>query len=438
MNPGLRPKTPDERDFKTGALIDMPAISELPEEYSVTPFSIKDQITDGNEDFCASYAGTGMREPEEEVEMFAPFLFAAAKLESGDAPSSWGLELRDVAKALIKWGIPEVQDVPHETKILQSDKRRDFTYYPQALRELAKKHLSSSFFSVTGPNDHFDNVRSMIWKNKDLKQQVIFGTDFGWHLQEYYLTGIPKGSGHAMWVAGWTKEGALVVDSGGLRAGHNGIHIMARDTFNIAVEKYGAFMVTDIPRKSIENFTAPITVAVETEQEVIMEKQHIVITLLQKVVSLWQEIINKKAMPTNQKLYEAAVALLGTDASPADEAPDELGCAETVSTILRKVLPDFPVTVSTYTLNEILKHHSLFKEVHYAQGELIPAGTIIICATVPNKPFPGHTGIFSTNSDIMSNDSRTGQFRLNYTLATWVARWFTKGGYVIRFYQLIE
>ena len=36
------------------------------------------------------------------------------------------------------------------------------------------------------------------------------------------------------------------------------------------------------------------------------------------------------------KLYEAARSFIGTDASPNDLAPDELGCAETVNEIIRR------------------------------------------------------------------------------------------------------
>ena len=41
------------------------------------------------------------------------------------------------------------------------------------------------------------------------------------------------------------------------------------------------------------------------------------------------------------RLYEAARSFIGTDASPNDLAPDELGCAETVNEIIRRAFGDY-------------------------------------------------------------------------------------------------
>lgn len=138
-------------------------------------------------------------------------------------------------------------------------------------------------------------------------------------------------------------------------------------------------------------------------------------------------------------LYEAALKFAGTDASPADNAPDELGCAESVSMVIRSVLPDFPIITGTWTLNDALSKDKRFEKVMYSFNQVIPEGTIIICATVPGKPFPAHTGIFGLNNTIFSNDSRReflGQFLMNYTLPKWIARWVTIGGYEQHFYRL--
>src|ERR1700741_3409527 len=44
-----------------------------------------------------------------------------------------------------------------------------------------------------------------------------------------------------------------------------------------------------------------------------------------------------------ERLYEVAKATLGTDASPKDEAPDDLACAESVNAIYKKAF-GYPIT----------------------------------------------------------------------------------------------
>ena len=153
-------------------------------------------------------------------------------------------------------------------------------------------------------------------------------------------------------------------------------------------------------------------------------------TAASKVVPLLEELVGRKTRPT---LCQTATAAEGTDASPADLAPDELGCAETVSTIISGVLPDFPVITGTWTLWDALEHDRRFERVALARTA---CGDIIISPTVPGKPFPGHTGIFATDGKIRSNDSQTSTFERNYTLESWRQRYGTMGRYPIYVYRL--
>jgi len=64
---GLKPLTDDHRDLTSlGALIKWPKLEELPAHFSYPTLSIKDQIADGNDDFCASCAGAVMKELQED------------------------------------------------------------------------------------------------------------------------------------------------------------------------------------------------------------------------------------------------------------------------------------------------------------------------------------------------------------------------------------
>ena len=156
---------------------------------------------------------------------------------------------------------------------------------------------------------------------------------------------------------------------------------------------------------------------------------------LNKQLSLYQRVLElmRQQFMTTPTLYQECLKALGTDASPLDTAPDSLGCAETVSELIRRVIPTFPRYTGTASLKEALDKHPRFRKV------TIPMpGTIIISPTDIHKPYPGHAGVFGEGEKIMSNDSRPeylGKFMQNYTLPSWKKRW---GGFATSYYQLIN
>lgn len=142
-------------------------------------------------------------------------------------------------------------------------------------------------------------------------------------------------------------------------------------------------------------------------------------------------------LSNREKLYTIAVGSLGTDASPADEAPDELGCAETVTELIAKVNPMIQWTnrLSTYYMRNDMKNGKHFIQVAYAEE-----GDICISATSSggkNGITSGHVGIYMGNDQIASNDSRSGLFEINYTLASWRRYFVEKGGYEMLFFRLL-
>lgn len=139
-------------------------------------------------------------------------------------------------------------------------------------------------------------------------------------------------------------------------------------------------------------------------------------------------------------LLEIVESKIGTDASPKDNAPDRLGCAETVSTILAEYLIQFgvafPVITGTNKLEEkIISLKGVFEKVTEPQAE-----DIVLCATgtnshpdlVPN----GHTGFYLNANDIASNSSLTGNLEQNYTREEWRKLFYYYGGYPIHLYRL--
>ena len=137
------------------------------------------------------------------------------------------------------------------------------------------------------------------------------------------------------------------------------------------------------------------------------------------------------------KLYAAALSYLGQDASPNDTAPDEYGCADTVSCILLSAFgPVIYHTVSTAELYKQLNASKSFSRVsEFRCGDIIisPTGYASKPKIIPN----GHVGIVGENEEILSNSSGTGLFTNNFTVKTWVDRYRTKGGYPIYFFRKI-
>lgn len=143
--------------------------------------------------------------------------------------------------------------------------------------------------------------------------------------------------------------------------------------------------------------------------------------------------INKNEL-NRVRLYAHAISYLGIDASPLDEAPDDVGCADSVSRLVRAVFPQaFKGSIATADLYKQLRASSEFKLVTDFR-----AGDIIISPTGMGKTGKikhGHVGIIGEYEEIMSNSSATGLWTNNYTLTSWVARYRTLGGYPIYFFR---
>lgn len=126
-------------------------------------------------------------------------------------------------------------------------------------------------------------------------------------------------------------------------------------------------------------------------------------------------------------LYKDAILHLGKDASPVDLAADDLGCAESVTNIIHKVIPEVPIITGTYNLLEHLKNSSKFKQTVFLRP-----GTIILCATgTGNGRIRGHTGILGEKAIIMSSDSATGLWLENFTYGSWYHKYATIGGFKV-------
>lgn len=133
--------------------------------------------------------------------------------------------------------------------------------------------------------------------------------------------------------------------------------------------------------------------------------------------------------------YWVAVGFLGVDASPQDDAPDELGCAETMNNIHLTAF-EFPIggDMSTKQMYKALAMTTYFVNVTTPErGDVVISPTGYGNGKLPN----GHVGMVGENGVIMSNDSATGKFLTNYTLATWKKRYVDTGGFPMTFFRRV-
>lgn len=145
-------------------------------------------------------------------------------------------------------------------------------------------------------------------------------------------------------------------------------------------------------------------------------------------------MITTKFNTNRVKLYLTALSFLGSDASPLDEAPDEYGCADSVSKVILKAFPN--VIKGSVSTAELYKQLSTSKD--FQKVSQFKFGDIIISPTGTSKTgglANGHVGICGEDEEIMSNTSATGMWVVNYTISSWVTRYRTLGGYPIYFFR---
>ncbi len=151
--------------------------------------------------------------------------------------------------------------------------------------------------------------------------------------------------------------------------------------------------------------------------------------------SMTREKVNANISKYNrEQILKTAVDCLGMDASPDDIAPDEYGCAETVTTILRKAGVDIPIMVSTYELYKYLLNSNDFSIIAQPDG-----GDIIVSPTGRGNGNMknGHTGIMYDTFYIMSSNSlKKGIFEKNYSIPTWVSKYKESGGFPVLFFRI--
>lgn len=163
------------------------------------------------------------------------------------------------------------------------------------------------------------------------------------------------------------------------------------------------------------------------------------VSLWTKLVALLTQlfIVKQHSMKPNyaDQIYHAAYAAIGTDVSPDDLANDRLGCAESLSMLMRRVFPElhFPVKLSTRELFLYLSQSPSFQPIPFPERGCI---VLSVTGTGNGKVSNGHVGIMG-NSWIMSNHSGTGTWEPSHTVDTWRRFYETKGGMPTHYFRRV-
>lgn len=439
---GLLATPKDKRDYKVGALFNLPTPEELPADFSLDVVSIKNQdLEDYSSDFCSAYITAGISEIQEGIELWPDFNFAASKYISGNE-DGWGQNLRDAFAAPAKYG-----SVPQSLAV-KVKKPRYFSSYPQVIKDTARQYKKQTYLKVSPTNgmDAFDTIRATIYRFRNEKRAVGFGVDWGWSPKSKIIDTIKEGSGHALYTIGWktieNQPYLTIVNSYGDKVGDKGLYYFSRKVINHYYAKYGAFTLVDLPREDVEYM---LQNGIKSEDNWIIGLLKVVKSffyspvftdeekefLIKQTTMVVQEKI-KEVINPREKLLIAAKEWLGKDASPDEKAPDDLACAESVSNILRSIYPDFPIIISTAELRKQLNKDTRFKStLDIKPGCILVSPTGSGNGTIPN----GHTGIFLTGDRIASNSSKSGLWEDNYSLDEWIAYYRDKGGFPLYVYE---
>ena len=140
----------------------------------------------------------------------------------------------------------------------------------------------------------------------------------------------------------------------------------------------------------------------------------------------------------NVLFYQMARTFLGRDASPSDEAPDELGCVDTVEEIYQAL---FGVYIAGHkTLSTTVLYKKLNASPLWERTATPEEGSIIISPSgYSTKGYThGHVGIVGENNIIMSNSSfppNKGMFLENFTVDSWKRYYRAALGFPVYYFR---
>jgi hypothetical protein len=134
-----------------------------------------------------------------------------------------------------------------------------------------------------------------------------------------------------------------------------------------------------------------------------------------------------------ERLIEISENYFNIDPTPNDEQPDDYACVHSLTTIIKKLYPDFPVMTYTPTFLTFLRGDKRFKETFE-----LKEGNIIVSPTLSgNGTIVGHTGIIGKAGKIYSNATSSGMWMDKYDAVSWIDRYSRKGGLSLHIFEVL-
>lgn len=139
--------------------------------------------------------------------------------------------------------------------------------------------------------------------------------------------------------------------------------------------------------------------------------------------------IIRKVYPAHMRLGIVAFILRGRDVTTI--APNRLGCAETVSRMIRVLHPSFPICIGTSTLHKEMVESGLFNRTSAPEN-----GTVYLAETGTGRLRHGHVGV-RWNGSVWSNNSLSGVVDSHMTVEFFDEYYFLRNGFPKNYYNLI-
>ena len=268
MNPanGLKPLTIEDRaqnaPYTVGAYLTLPPLSEIPEEHVVAvndDWILNQAEYDPYDDRCAGAASSIASGLLDNERTDPHFVWMMARTRAGYKIEDFGATNKDIALAYVKIGPLKFADSPYSFKdsrdIVADVTKWDVkTLLPKAI-EQRKSGKGLFWIDATQGYDAYDTWRAAITKLDKLypgkKHTCVFGL-----LWAYDTVNIEKpvesGTGHDTLLLGWKGGKAVLLNSMGRYSGDNGRFFVSREVFNAWAEKFGAFILVDLPPEEIK------------------------------------------------------------------------------------------------------------------------------------------------------------------------------------------
>src|SRR3990167_2434244 len=228
---GLQPLPKDNRDFSLAGIFSQINPKEIPNTNWLVaePLKIYDQK---DTDFCTGNGIAGVTSLQEGMAASPEYQIKAIKEVRGEY-KEWGADTRSACKSAVKFGSIPYDQSPFKMGEHSRDEIANWNNWPESYDDIAKQYRKRSYFRVdTGRFDVFDNIRTALWANKDLKCGVFTGAIWrpSWQNASGGIIPVRKetgGFGHAFYLIGQkiiNNESQLIaVNSYGENVGDKGL-----------------------------------------------------------------------------------------------------------------------------------------------------------------------------------------------------------------------